>query len=123
MIFVTHEIGAAIEIGDQMAVMYGGTIVEKTDIHHFIHQPLHPYSHGLLASNVNPEHKGKRLPSIVGSPPTLQKDSIGCSFAPRCTSVIDKCLIDRPIPQWIEGTQISCWEPMHAKILPMDKII
>jgi peptide/nickel transport system ATP-binding protein len=112
MIFVTHDIGAAVEISDQIAVMYGGTIVEKTNVSQFINKPFHPYSHGLLASNVTPDQKGKKLMTIAGSPPIMDKDSQGCAFAPRCSFAIEKCITERPISQTINDSQVSCWKPI-----------
>ncbi len=112
MIFVTHDIGAAVEISDQIAVMYGGTIVEKTNVSQFINNPFHPYSHGLLASNVSSEQKGKKLMTIAGSPPIMDKNSLGCAFAPRCSFAIEKCITERPISQTINDSQVSCWKPI-----------
>ncbi len=110
MIFVTHDIGAAIEISDQIAVMYGGTIVEKTSTQNFINRPLHPYSQGLMASNVTMHNKGEKLLSINGSPPVLGINSKGCSFAPRCKVKIDKCLQESPKITRTDVSQVSCWQ-------------
>jgi peptide/nickel transport system ATP-binding protein len=112
MIFVTHDIGAAIEISDHIAVMYGGTIVEKASTENFVKHPLHPYSKGLLASNVTIANKGEKLTTINGSPPTLGMSSIGCSFAPRCSRKEDVwCLKESPNPSQINLSEVSCWKP------------
>jgi peptide/nickel transport system ATP-binding protein len=112
MIFVTHDIGAAIEISDQIAVMYGGTIVEKTSTESFVNHPLHPYSNGLLASNVTMQNKGEKLITIHGSPPSLSIDFKGCSFAPRCALKEDICLQETPPNIQINLSQVSCWNPI-----------
>ena len=112
MIFVTHDIGAAIEISDQIAVMYGGTIVEKASTESFVNHPYHPYSQCLLASNVTMNNKGEKLITIGGSPPTLGINSTGCSFAPRCTFKEDICLKDSPKPTQIQLSEVRCWKPI-----------
>src|SRR6202167_6200376 len=50
VIFVTHDIGVAIEIADRIAVMYAGRIVEIGDCRNVVGTPAHPYTVGLLAS-------------------------------------------------------------------------
>ena len=50
VIFVTHDIGVAVEVADRIAVMYGGRIVEMGSCAAVIRNPAHPYTRGLLAS-------------------------------------------------------------------------
>ena len=85
VIFVTHDIGAAVEVADRIAVMYAGRIVEMGDVAQVVHQPQHPYTQGLLASTVIAEDKGKPLIAVPGSPPDLSNLPQGCSFAARCS--------------------------------------
>jgi peptide/nickel transport system ATP-binding protein len=84
VIFVTHDIGVAVEISDRLAVMYGGRIVETGTLHEVVREPAHPYTRGLLASTVIGAPRGQRLEAISGTPPRLDARPQGCSFAPRC---------------------------------------
>src|SRR5436305_921451 len=43
VIFVTHDIGVAIEICDRVAVMYAGQIVEQGRLRQIVRSPIHPY--------------------------------------------------------------------------------
>src|SRR5664279_1923313 len=52
VIFVTHDIGVAVEISDRIAVMYGGRIVETGTLRDVVKSPTHPYTRGLLSSTV-----------------------------------------------------------------------
>src|SRR5207253_1636998 len=52
IIFVTHDIGVAVEIADRVAVMYAGRVVEIGSVRDVIRAPRHPYTRGLLASRV-----------------------------------------------------------------------
>ncbi len=47
VIFVTHDIGVAIEICDRVAVMYAGQIVEQGRLRDIVRTPVHPYAKGL----------------------------------------------------------------------------
>ena len=96
VIFVTHDIGVAIEICDRVAVMYAGQIIEQGTLSQIVRTPLHPYAQGLLASTVHGAKRGSRLETIPGAPPSLDKAPTACSFAPRCAHVQPRCLEGLP---------------------------
>ena len=56
VIFVTHDIGVAVEISDRIAVMYGGRIVETGALRDVVRAPQHPYTRGLLSSTMHGGH-------------------------------------------------------------------
>jgi peptide/nickel transport system ATP-binding protein len=91
VIFVTHDIGVAVEICDRVAVMYAGQIVEQGALGQIVRAPLHPYTRGLLASTVHGAKRGQRLETIPGTPPSLDKAPGSCSFAPRCGFAEARC--------------------------------
>jgi peptide/nickel transport system ATP-binding protein len=91
VIFVTHDIGVAVEISDRIAVMYAGRIVETGTLRDVVKSPAHPYTRGLLASTIHGSQRGTRLEAIPGAPPRLDRLPPGCSFAPRCKLVEPVC--------------------------------
>jgi peptide/nickel transport system ATP-binding protein len=91
VIFVTHDMGVAAEIADHVAVMYAGRFIEAGPVGPVIGRRLHPYTEGLLASTVHGASRGERLETIPGSPPNLANLPQGCSFAPRCRYVEQRC--------------------------------
>jgi len=99
VIFVTHDIGVAVEVADRIAVMYGGRIVEMGSCASVIRTPAHPYTKGLLSSRAgHAAVKGSRLIAIPGAPPDLANLPPGCAFAPRCGEAIDVCRQTVPEP-------------------------
>jgi peptide/nickel transport system ATP-binding protein len=85
IVFVTHDIGAALEVADRIAVMYAGRIVEEGTARELIHAPRHPYTQALLRSRAHGAlAKGQRLVTIPGAPPDLSRLPPGCAFAERC---------------------------------------
>lgn len=97
IIFVTHDIGAAVEVADSMAVMYAGRIVEFASTRDIIHNPHHPYTQALLVSRVHDNPKpGERLATIPGAPPDLADLPAGCAFAPRCSFASKQCHEEQP---------------------------
>jgi len=111
VIFVTHDIGAAVEVSDRIAVMYAGRIVEAGTVGDIVSNPRHPYTKGLLASIVSHENKGTPLVTIAGSPPDLAHLPPGCSFAPRCVRAQIKCLQKQPEFETVASTSYACWNP------------
>jgi len=97
VIFVTHDIGAALEVADRIAVMYAGRIVEVGSARTLIRAPRHPYTLALLKSRAHGAlAKGARLETIAGAPPDLSALPPGCAFAERCSFVADACRQTRP---------------------------
>ncbi|WP_153770200.1 ABC transporter ATP-binding protein [Labrenzia sp. CE80] len=91
VIFVTHDIGVAVEVSDRIAVMYAGNLVESGTAAEVIKNPRHPYTKGLLAANLHGAVKGQRLDAIPGSPPALETVPEACSFADRCAHATSRC--------------------------------
>ena len=91
VIFVTHDVGAAVEVSDRLAVMYAGRFVETGTARDVIRRAAHPYTQGLLAANLHGAEPGTRLTTIPGAPPNLATLPDGCSFAPRCTLAMPAC--------------------------------
>jgi len=92
VMFVTHDIGVAVEVADRVAVMYAGRIVEIGPVREVIRTPRHPYTIGLLSTRAHGGRlSGKRLPAIAGSPPDLANLPPGCAFQPRCALAVDAC--------------------------------
>ena len=93
IIFVTHDIGAAVEVADRIAVMYAGRIVEEGTAEQLIRHPRHPYTMALLQSRSHGAmERGQPLQTIPGEPPDLTAIPPGCAFAPRCRWATDACL-------------------------------
>jgi len=95
-IFVTHDIGVAVEVADRLAVMYAGEFVETGSVRELIRDARHPYTRGLLAANLHGARKGERLEAIPGAPPALDRAPTACSFAPRCRFAEATCRTERP---------------------------
>ena len=96
VIFVTHDLGVAGEIADRVAVMYAGRFIEEGPVGELMRGPLHPYSQGLLGATVHAGVRGKRLTTIPGAPPNLERLPPGCAFAPRCAVALPVCTAAMP---------------------------
>ncbi|HBZ81243.1 MAG TPA: peptide ABC transporter ATP-binding protein [Brevibacillus sp.] len=95
IIMITHDLGVVWESCQKVLVMYAGNTVEYATVEELYEKPLHPYTWGLLDSQIKSDTTGK-LPSIPGNPPDLREDIAGCYFAPRCPYAKDKCFSEKP---------------------------
>ena len=108
VIFVTHDVGVAVEIADRIAVMYGGRFVETGPVREIMRNPRHPYTQGLLASTVHGSLRGKVLEAIPGSPPDMTRLPPGCAFAPRCRFAEPACEAPPPPVQLTPQHMVRC---------------
>ena len=101
VIMITHDLGIVADVADEVAVMYGGRIVERAPTGLLYARPEMPYTLGLLSSIPRMDRElPERLDPIPGNPPSPINLPPGCVFQPRCfywERVPDgACLTDRP---------------------------
>ena len=85
VIMITHDLGIVADIADDVAVMYGGRIVESGSVDDIFYRPQMPYTLGLLASVPRLDQvRAERLDPIPGNPPSPISLPPGCVFQPRC---------------------------------------
>ena len=92
VIFVTHDIGVAIEICDRVAVMYAGPDRRAGTLSQIVRTPVHPYPQGLLASTVHGAKRGRGWKRSRARPPrwtrrrSIVRSRRGASFPKRVAS-------------------------------------
>lgn len=92
LLIVSHDLGVIAEWTDEIAVMYGGRIVEQGTSDAVIERPMHPYTRGLLASIPHVDGpRSDRLTPIPGAPPSGVNLPPGCAFHPRCSLARPSC--------------------------------
>jgi len=110
LIMITHDLGVIAEIADKIAVMYASKIVEYADKKTIFHNPLHPYTFGLLTSIPRLDVEMKRLNPIPGIVPNSLNFPSGCKFNPRCRFATEKCKKEEPpLIEIEEGHLVRCW--------------
>ncbi len=99
IMMITHNLGVVAETCSRVAVMYMGKIVETAYVSQIFHQPLHPYTIGLMRSIPRMGRRVKdRLIPIPGSVPDPYSIPEGCAFAPRCPArQRPGCKLDVPL--------------------------
>jgi len=102
LLLITHDLGVVAEQADEVAIMYAGKIVERSNTRAIFNHPLHPYTVGLLNSLPGAgAQKKKRLDAIPGVVPSPLNLPSGCRFRDRCPRAADVCA--QVEPELVEG--------------------
>jgi len=112
ILFISHHLGLVAELCDDIAVMYGGLVVERGPAAGVCAAPKHPYTAALLACEVDGTQSEGKLVSIPGEVPDPVATLDGCIFAPRCPRAENRCRTE-PQALWElgpEGWQAACWK-------------
>jgi len=96
ILLITHDLAVASQVADTIAVMYGGEVVEETDVLELFSEPLHPYTQGLLSCVPTAPKEVSRLKPIRGNVPDLRLAIAGCKFASRCPFAMERCNKEKP---------------------------
>lgn len=116
IMLITHDLGVIAEMADYVVVMYAGRIVEKGTAHEVFHNPLHPYTVGLMRSKPVINRSVDRLYSIPGNVPNPINMPNYCYFKDRCDKRMPAC--DGAYPQEIYVTSThmaTCYQYVSSK--------
>jgi len=85
MLLIAHNMAVVRHVGDRVAVMYLGRIVEEAPTDELFTNPRHPYTQGLLRAvpRLVPGRVSEAA-GVVGDPPSPIDLPSGCRFHPRC---------------------------------------
>jgi oligopeptide/dipeptide ABC transporter ATP-binding protein len=113
ILLVTHDVGVADQVGDEVAVMYAGRIVEQGPVADVLAHPAHPYTRALLASLPTPGVLRGELAAIPGRAVLAGEAVAGCPFAPRCAHARAECNEAEPglAPIDAAGRTAACSNP------------
>ena len=107
-IFITHDIGLASDVCDDIGVIYGGQLVEIGRMEQILTEPQHPYSKLLLESL--PRLYSKEPPRFIpGEPPSLINPNLGCRFLERCPFALPACVKTPILFKTSDYNLTRCW--------------
>ena len=112
ILLITHDLGVVANYTDEVAVMYGGKIVERTSTQRLFERPSHPYTRGLLASIPGRQPPKSTIAAIPGTVPSALNWPSGCRFRTRCPLATEQCASAEPPLRELEtGHRVACFRP------------
>ncbi|WP_431687354.1 ABC transporter ATP-binding protein [Hahella sp. NBU794] len=107
-LFITHDLASARYFADDIAVLYGGTLVEQGDSEAITQNPQHPYTRLLLNSIPGAGDDPSTAPAQTDAP-VRQPDAKGCPFVHRCPQALAECREVMPaLRQLADNHAIRC---------------
>ncbi len=98
-LYISHNLGVVARVSHKVAVMYAGEIVEIGTTEEIFHNPMHPYTMGLMRClpDVDAPKGTRTLHPIPGRVPSPANLPPGCIFAPRCEQCCrGECTLEHP---------------------------
>jgi peptide/nickel transport system ATP-binding protein len=127
IIYITHDLTTAYQIGDNIIVLYRGGVAEAGSVDLVVRQPNHPYTQ-LLVNSIpvpNPDQ-----PWAAEADPALAKPKRGahyCRFVDRCPAAMLQCQQQAPaLYQTDPQRAAACFLYETAPVLPaaeMDRVL
>ncbi len=109
ILYITHDLATAYYVGDRIAIMFRGNIIEMGTVDQVLMNPRHPYSK-LLRDSIPQADPTKRWTTTVSLSELEQEEYLrrGCRFAGRCPDVMEICRGVVPADILVEGVQVKC---------------
>ncbi len=110
MILITHDLGIVAEFCENVAVVYGGEVIERGTVEQvFARAANHPYTDALFQCIPDLTSDMARLTPIPGFVLDSRTAPAGCPFAERCARCTERCKNEKPSIQPVEaGRSIKC---------------
>jgi peptide/nickel transport system ATP-binding protein len=110
IMLITHDLGVAAQVADEVAVMYLGEVVEHGPAISVLSEPKHPYTQALVRSVPRLGQRGQgRLAAVRGTVPPPYERPSGCRFHPRCDAFMaGKCDVTVPTRVRSDDIDVAC---------------
>ncbi|MBN9346573.1 MAG: ABC transporter ATP-binding protein [Devosia sp.] len=97
-VYITHDLSSALQISDQILVLYRGTVVESGNAAAVIETPKHPYTQLLISSIPVPDPDEKWGAELEETQPAALEPTQTefCKFIDRCPHRMPMCAQRRP---------------------------
>ena len=127
IVYITHDLTTAYQIGDEIVILYAGRVAEAGEVTTVLEQPKHPYVQLLIDSVPMPD-PGRRWAEHISLPADdgPHAAATGCRYAARCPHRMSQCVAAVPdLYPVTDGHRAACYlyepggaDPAAAAALP-----
>ena len=111
MLFISHDLNVIQYVADSVAVMYAGKIMEVGTVRQIFQTPKHPYTKGLIASNITLGVWNERRDQLKGEIVLPINPGTGCRLVSRCPIGTKRCQTVEPLLRETgSGQKVACHE-------------
>jgi peptide/nickel transport system ATP-binding protein len=107
-VYITHDLSTSRYIGDTIAIMYAGRIVEIGQVDKVLSRPFHPYTQALIDAIPQPFSKTSRKEKFVSLKQGKTAAETGCKLYYRCPYSVNICHEDPGFFEPEESHKVSC---------------
>jgi peptide/nickel transport system ATP-binding protein len=123
LVYITHDLTTAYQVGENIIVLYRGTVAEAGSVEQVVRDPRHPYTQLLVGSvpRADPRHpwQGEQSASDVAS----HAHDRSCAFADRCPATMPTCIEQHPpLFQADEDRVVACFLHREAPVIGGDEL-
>jgi peptide/nickel transport system ATP-binding protein len=105
VVYITHDLATAYYVGDRIAIMFRGSIIEMGPAEEVLMRPRHPYTQLLRESIPEADPKAAWRTAVTLSDTEGEEFArMGCKFAGRCPHLGDDC--NRSVPRDVEDGSV-----------------
>lgn len=124
ILYITHDLATAFQVGENMIVLYRGSVAEAGAVDQIVQAPRHPYTQLLIDSipQPDPDRAWGGEAAII---PSMEVRGPGhaCKFADRCPHVMPTCrTAPPPLFRTDETRAVACFLYPEAPILPTEEL-
>lgn len=98
-LYITHDLSTAKYIGDTLAIMYMGKLMEIGPLKDLLFNPLHPYTKALVEAIPEPDPRNRFKKIELSLKEAFTETKVftkGCRFSHRCAYAKPVCFKDEP---------------------------
>lgn len=105
MIFITHDLSILFQLADEIAIMYGGEVMEVGHYSKLLESPANPYTYLLLESIPRIGVRKNSYARMKAGQVNFSKRVPGCQFSSRCPYSTSSCESDHPKLVKVDGAE------------------
>jgi peptide/nickel transport system ATP-binding protein len=107
-LYITHDLSTSRYIGDSIAIMYAGRIVEVGQVDEVLSKPMHPYTQALIDAIPQPNPENLQKERHIRLKQAMVAET-GCKLYHRCPYSMDICRKDPKLYEPEKSHKVSCF--------------